>query len=65
MKKAKRIIGLDFSQEMLNKAKEKISNNKVVFNKADLNVDWEIDNNFAHLITSSLTLEHIDNLNHI
>ena len=65
LKKAKRIIGLDFSQEMLNKAKEKISNNKVVFNKADLNVDWEIDNNFAHLITSSLTLEHIDNLNHI
>ena len=65
LKKAKRIIGLDFSQEMLNKAKEKISNKKVVFNKADLNVDWKIDNNFADLITSSLTLEHIDNLNHI
>ena len=65
LKKAKRIIGLDFSQEMLNKAKEKISNEKVVFKKADLNEDWEIDNNFADLITSSLTLEHIEDLNHI
>jgi len=65
LEKAKRIIGLDFSQEMLNKAKEKISSDKVVFKKADLNEDWEIDNNFADLITSSLTLEHIENLNHI
>ena len=39
LKKAKRIVGIDFSQEMLDKAKEKISNKKVVFNKADLNVD--------------------------
>jgi len=65
LEKAKRIIGLDFSQEMLNKAKEKISNEKVIFKKADLNEDWEIDNNFADLITSSLTLEHIEGLNHI
>ena len=65
LEKAKRIIGLDFSQEMLNKAKEKISNEKVIFKKADLNEDWEIDNNFADLITSSLTLEHIEDLNHI
>ena len=50
---------------MLNKAKEKISNKKVVFKKADLNEDWEVENNFADLITSSLTLEHIENLNHI
>jgi predicted TPR repeat methyltransferase len=65
LEKAKRIIGLDFSQEMLNKAKEKITSRKVVFRKADLNENWEIDNNFADLITSSLTLEHIENLNHI
>ena len=65
LNKAKRIIGLDFSQEMLNKAKEKIASDKVVFKKADLNEDWEIDNNYADLITSSLTLEHIENLDHI
>ena len=65
LEKATQIIGLDFSQEMLNKAKEKISNKKVVFKKADLNEDWEVENNFADLITSSLTLEHIEDLNHI
>ena len=65
LEKAKRIIGLDFSQEMLNKAKEKITSEKVIFRKADLNENWEIDNNFADLITSSLTLEHIGDLNHI
>jgi len=65
LEKAKRIIGLDFSQEMLNKAKEKISNERVIFRRADLTESWGIDNNFADLITCSLTLEHIKNLNHI
>jgi len=65
LEKAKRIIGLDFSQEMLNKAKEKISDGRVIFRRADLTESWEIDNNFADLITCSLTLEHIKNLNHI
>ena len=65
LERAKRIIGLDFSQEMLNKAKEKISDERVVFKKADLTEKWEIHNNFADLITCSLTLEHIKNLNHV
>ena len=65
LNKAERIIGLDFSQEMLNKAEEKISDKRVTFKKADLTKDWKIENNFADLITSSLTLEHIKNLNHI
>ena len=65
LNKAERIIGLDFSQEMLNKAKEKISDKRVTFKKADLTKDWEIENNFVDLITASLTLEHIENLDHI
>ena len=65
LEKAKHIIGLDFSQEMLNKAKEKISDERVIFRRADLTENWKIDNNFADLITCSLTLEHIKNLNHI
>jgi len=65
LKKAERIIGLDFSQEMLNKAKEKISSSKVSFIKADLNEEWEIENSFADLVTSSLTLEHIESLDPI
>lgn len=62
LKNAKQIIGLDFSKEMLNKAKDKISDERVTFRKVDLNENWEIDNNFADLITCSLTLEHIKNL---
>jgi len=63
--KTKKIIGLDFSQEMLNKAKEKISTESVIFKKNDLTEDWEVCNGFADLITCSLALEHIKDLNHI
>lgn len=63
--KSKCIIGLDFSQEMLNKAKEKISDCKVSFRKVDLTSDWKIEHNFADLITCSLMLEHIKNLDHV
>ena len=65
LNKAERIIGLDFSQEMLHKAKAKIFDKRVLFKKADLTKDWEIENNFVDLITASLTLEHIENLDHI
>ncbi len=65
LKKADEIIGLYFSQEMLNRAKAKIKDERVEFRKADLTKSWEIDNDFADLITCSLTLEHIKNLNHI
>jgi ubiquinone/menaquinone biosynthesis C-methylase UbiE len=63
--KAEQIIGLDFSSEMLNLAREKIKDGKVEFAKTDLNNEWEVENQFADLVTSSLTLEHIDNLHHI
>ena len=65
LNKAEKIIGLDFSQEMLNKAEEKITDKRVTFKKSDLTKDWKIENNFVDLITSSLTLEHIKNLDHI
>lgn len=65
LKKAKQIIGLDFSQEMLNLAKDKITDERVNFLKVDLTKKWKIENHFADLITCSLTLEHIKDLNHI
>jgi len=65
LNKAERIIAIDFSEEMLNIAKKKITVSKVEFKKADLNKEWEIENQFADLVTSSLTLEHIEDLNHI
>lgn len=63
--RAERILGLDFSSEMLNIARKKITDEKVEFKITDLNGKWEIENQFADLVTSSLTLEHIDDLNHI
>lgn len=65
LNKAELIIGLDFSQGMLDIAKKKITDHRVEFKKADLTKDWEIENQFADLVTSSLTLEHIEDLNHV
>ncbi len=63
--KANSIIGLDFSPEMLLKAKEKIKSDKVQFQQADLTLPWDIIDNYADLISCSLTLEHISDLNFI
>jgi len=63
--KAEQIIGLDFSKGMLDKAARKINSKKVKLKKADLNQDWDVQNDFADLITCSLTLEHIKNLDFI
>lgn len=65
LKKADQIIGLDFSQEMLNKAKAKINDQRVEFQKADLTAEWNIENDYADLITSSLVLEHIKDLDFV
>jgi len=62
LKKADKIIGIDFSQEMLNKAKEKIQDERVEFRKSDLKEEWNVENDFADLITCSLVLEHIKDL---
>jgi ubiquinone/menaquinone biosynthesis C-methylase UbiE len=55
LEKVQQIIGLNFSQEMLNKAKEKIADERVSFRRADLNKNREVEDNFADLITCSLT----------
>tara|TARA_B110000211_G_scaffold217775_1_gene261953 strand:+ start:931 stop:1560 length:630 start_codon:yes stop_codon:yes gene_type:complete len=59
------VIGLDFSQEMLTIAKESITDKRAQFKKADLNDDWEVADQYADVVTSSLTLEHIEDLNAI
>ena len=65
LNKADKIIGLDFSEEMLNKAKEKINDSRARFQKTDLNRQWNVEDEFADLITSNLVLEHINNLDFI
>lgn len=63
--KAKHIIGADFSAEMLEKAKAKINAENVEFRWLDLRENWNLDENSADLITCSLALEHIENLDFV
>lgn len=64
-KKADFVIAMDFSPEMIKKAKEKIREQNVNFIETDLNVDWPVKPGWANLISCSLVLEHIDDLNFI
>ena len=50
---------------MLAKAKEKIASPKVEFAQADIKNGWNFTNRVYDLISFSLVLEHIDNLDHV
>jgi predicted TPR repeat methyltransferase len=63
--KAKEITAVDFSDQMLAKAKAKINSDKVSFVQLDINTKWIFENKKYDLITFSLVLEHIQNLNNI
>jgi ubiquinone/menaquinone biosynthesis C-methylase UbiE len=63
--KAKRLVGADFSEEMLAKAKEKITSETVEFRRLDLREEWDLPENSFDLITCSLVLEHIENLDFV
>lgn len=63
--KAAKIIGADFSPEMLERAKEKITAKNVKFKQLDLREDWAFAAESFDLITCSLVLEHIKNLNFV
>jgi len=59
---AKHLVAADFSAEMLAKAKEKIQAENVEFRQFDLRDEWKCGENEFDLITCSLTLEHIENI---
>jgi ubiquinone/menaquinone biosynthesis C-methylase UbiE len=60
--KAKSITAVDLSDEMLAKAKEKITSTKVNFIQADILQDWNFATGKYDLVSFSLILEHIQNL---
>ena len=43
--KADKLVGLDFSKDMLDLARKKIASKKVTFINADLNKVWPVNNN--------------------
>lgn len=62
---AKHLIGADFSEEMLEIAKTKIVSETVEFRRMDLRENWDFADESFDLITCSLALEHIENLDFV
>jgi ubiquinone/menaquinone biosynthesis C-methylase UbiE len=61
--RCRKLTAIDFSEEMMQIAKKKIKADKVQFLQADITKPWNIEK--ANLITCSLVLEHIENLDFI
>ena len=63
--KAKYLVAADFSAEMLAKARKKITANNVEFRQFDLRDEWDFADIEFDLITCSLALEHIENIDFV
>jgi ubiquinone/menaquinone biosynthesis C-methylase UbiE len=60
-----RVLALDFSHAMINRAREKLSLDHVTFAVADLTYSWPCDDQSVDLIVCNLVLEHIGDLSFI
>src|ERR1051326_8567330 len=54
-----KVLALDFSEGMLDRAREKLSQDNVTFVVADLTHPWPCEDRSADLIVCNLVLEHI------
>ncbi|MFT3910298.1 MAG: class I SAM-dependent methyltransferase [Ferruginibacter sp.] len=61
--KAKKITAVDFSEAMMNIARKKVNTKGIKFQQADITKPWSFKK--ATLITCSLILEHIENIDFI
>ncbi|MBW4617831.1 MAG: class I SAM-dependent methyltransferase [Cyanosarcina radialis HA8281-LM2] len=62
---ADKVYAIDFSDSMLEKAKEKVNSPNVTFIKGDLTQPWNCSSDSADLISCNLVLEHIEDLSFI
>jgi predicted TPR repeat methyltransferase len=62
LQKATSITSVDFSENMLAKARERVQDDKVNFVQADINQPWNFAKKKFDLVTCSLVLEHIQHL---
>ena len=62
---AAELIAVDFSEEMMKKAKEKFPGINADFRPLDINSPWPLESNSFELISTSLVLEHISNLDFV
>lgn len=63
--KSKQVTAVDLSDEMLSKARQKIMAENVQFIQADITNDWTFAAKQYDLVSFSLVLEHVENLNDI
>lgn len=63
--RAAHFTAVDFSSEMLLKAQQKLPQPHISFQQADITQEWHFASTPADLLTCSLILEHIQDLNHI
>ncbi|MGZ8542071.1 MAG: class I SAM-dependent DNA methyltransferase, partial [Chitinophagaceae bacterium] len=63
--KTNHITAVDLSDQMLAKARQKINSDKVQFYQADITSNWDFITKQYELVTFSLVLEHIEDLNDI
>ena len=63
--RAEHLIGADFSAEMLALARTKVEAENVEFRQLDLRENWGFPDNSFDLITCSLALEHIENIDFV
>ncbi len=61
--KAKNLLAVDFSEEMMKVARQKVNSPQVQFKQADITKPWNFDQ--ATLITCSLVLEHIEDIDFV
>lgn len=62
---SKEVTAIDLSDEMLSKAQEKINVEAVKFLQFDIKKSWTFNDKLYDLVSFSLVLEHIQDLEHI
>ena len=62
---AKQLIAADFSTDMMQKAQEKIRAPHVQFQQIDIRQNWRFNKAQFDLVTCSLILEHIENIDFV
>ncbi|WP_205503118.1 class I SAM-dependent methyltransferase [Rufibacter psychrotolerans] len=63
--RARQVTAVDLSEEMLLRAKAKVTSDRVRFHQADITQPWSFVQHPVDLITFSLVLEHIQDLTSI
>lgn len=63
VQRARRVVGLDISPEMLARCQERVPGAEVRI--ADLTAKWPVDGEGADVLLADLVLEHVEDLGHI